>query len=52
MIYLISRIITQGRMAGVISLCGVMLGFVVYIFATMFEQRWLHGWRWMVVKAR
>ncbi|QRG69113.1 LysE family translocator [Brevibacillus choshinensis] len=36
MIYLISRTITQGRMAGVISLCGVMLGFVVYILATMF----------------
>ncbi|UUZ86213.1 LysE family translocator [Paenibacillus sp. P26] len=36
MIYLISRSITQGRMAGFISLCGVMLGFVVYIVATMF----------------
>lgn len=36
MIYLISRSITQGRMAGFISLLGVMLGFVVYIIATMF----------------
>jgi len=36
MIYLISRTITQGRMAGVISLCGVMLGFVVYILAAIF----------------
>jgi threonine/homoserine/homoserine lactone efflux protein len=36
MIYLISRSITQGRMAGVISLLGVMLGFLVYIIATMF----------------
>ncbi|WP_028402415.1 LysE family translocator [Ectobacillus panaciterrae] len=36
MIYLISRSITQGRMAGVISLLGVMLGFVIYIIATMF----------------
>lgn len=36
MIYLISRSITQGRMAGVISLFGVVLGFVIYIIATMF----------------
>ncbi len=36
MIYLISRSITQGRMAGVISLLGVMLGFLVYIITTMF----------------
>lgn len=36
MIYLVSRTITQGRMAGIISLFGVMLGFVVYIIATMF----------------
>ncbi|KQX62629.1 LysE family translocator [Paenibacillus sp. Root444D2] len=35
MIYLISRSITQGRMAGLISLLGVMLGFLVYIIATM-----------------
>ena len=36
MIYLISRSITQGRMAGIISLLGVVLGFVIYIVATMF----------------
>ncbi|MGZ4161358.1 MAG: LysE family translocator [Neobacillus sp.] len=36
MIYLISRSITQGRMAGIISLFGVVLGFVVYILATLF----------------
>ncbi|HFT5902114.1 TPA: LysE family translocator [Bacillus cereus] len=36
MIYLISRSITQGRMAGFISLLGIMLGFVIYIIATMF----------------
>lgn len=35
MIYLISRSITQGRIAGVISLLGVILGFVVYMIATM-----------------
>lgn len=35
MIYLISRSITQGRMAGIISLFGVVLGFVFYITATM-----------------
>jgi len=35
MMYLISRSITQGRMAGIISLFGVMLGFVVYITATL-----------------
>ncbi|MFD0587199.1 LysE family translocator [Paenibacillus sp. GCM10027627] len=35
MVYLISRSITQGRAAGVISLLGVVLGFVVYICATM-----------------
>ncbi|OFW81471.1 MAG: lysine transporter LysE [Alicyclobacillus sp. RIFOXYA1_FULL_53_8] len=35
MIYLISRTLTQGRMAGIISLFGVVLGFVVYITATM-----------------
>ncbi|MEZ1318654.1 LysE family translocator [Pseudomonas fluorescens] len=32
MIYLISRSICQGRMAGLISLGGVALGFVVYLF--------------------
>lgn len=36
MIYLISRSITQGRMAGFISLWGIMLGFLIYIIATMF----------------
>ena len=36
MIYLISRSITQGRMAGIISLAGVVLGFIVYIVATLF----------------
>jgi len=36
MIYLISRSITQGRMAGFISLLGIMLGFIIYIIATMF----------------
>lgn len=33
MIYLISRSITQGRIAGIISLGGVALGFVFYMFA-------------------
>lgn len=33
MIYLISRSICQGRMAGLISLCGVALGFVFYLSA-------------------
>ncbi|OLZ71416.1 lysine transporter LysE [Streptomyces sp. IMTB 2501] len=31
MIYLVSRSITQGRRAGMISLCGVALGFLVYL---------------------
>jgi threonine/homoserine/homoserine lactone efflux protein len=35
MIYLISRTITQGRKAGLISLAGVVLGFIFYIVATM-----------------
>lgn len=35
MIYLVSRSITQGRTAGIISLCGVMLGFAVYVLTTM-----------------
>ena len=34
MIYLVSRSITQGRRAGVISLCGVAAGFLVYLTAT------------------
>lgn len=35
MIYLISRSIAQGRKAGIISLLGVMLGFGVYLIASM-----------------
>lgn len=34
MIYLVSRSITQGRRAGLISLTGVFLGFSVYLVAT------------------
>ncbi|MDQ1740616.1 MAG: hypothetical protein QOE53_2268 [Pseudonocardiales bacterium] len=34
MMYLVSRSITQGRRAGVISLGGVALGFLVYLTAT------------------
>ena len=34
MIYLVSRSITQGRRAGVISLGGIALGFLVYLTAT------------------
>lgn len=33
MIYLVSRSITQGRRAGIISLGGVALGFIVYLLA-------------------
>lgn len=33
MIYLISRSICQGRKAGVISLFGVIVGFLVHMFA-------------------
>lgn len=36
MIYLISRSICQGRMAGIISLGGVALGFVFYMLAAAF----------------
>ena len=36
MIYLISRSIAQGRMAGLISLGGVALGFVVYMLSAAF----------------
>jgi threonine/homoserine/homoserine lactone efflux protein len=36
MIYLISRSITQGRWAGVISLLGVIMGFVFYMFCAAF----------------
>ncbi len=35
MIYLLSRSITQGRMAGFVSLLGILLGFVVYITVTI-----------------
>lgn len=34
MIYLVSRSITQGRRAGLISLSGVALGFTIYLTAT------------------
>ncbi|GAA2375187.1 LysE family translocator [Nonomuraea africana] len=34
MIYLISRSITQGRRAGLVSLTGVVLGFTIYLTAT------------------
>lgn len=33
MIYLVSRSVTQGRTAGLISLCGTAAGFVVYVVA-------------------
>jgi threonine/homoserine/homoserine lactone efflux protein len=36
MIYMISRAITQGRIAGLISLGGVALGFVVYMLCAAF----------------
>src|SRR5258708_14588626 len=36
MIYLISRSITQGRLAGLISLGGVALGFVFYMLCAAF----------------
>ena len=36
MIYLISRSISQGRTAGLISLGGVALGFVVYMLCAAF----------------
>ncbi len=36
MIYLISRSICQGPRAGMISLCGVALGFVVYVLLAAF----------------
>lgn len=34
MLYLVSRTITQGRRAGLVSLGGVLLGFLVYLTAT------------------
>jgi threonine/homoserine/homoserine lactone efflux protein len=36
MMYLVSRSITQGRRAGVVSLCGVAVGFLVYMAAANF----------------
>lgn len=36
MIYIISRSITQGRIAGLISLGGVVLGFIVYMLCAAF----------------
>ena len=36
MIYLISRSITQGRRAGLISLVGILVGFLVHIFLVSF----------------
>src|SRR5882757_11109905 len=36
MIYLISRSITQGAAAGIVSLCGVALGFVFYMLCAAF----------------
>lgn len=36
MVYLISRSIAQGKMAGTISLTGVAMGFVFYMFAAAF----------------
>ncbi|WP_229072801.1 LysE family translocator [Actinoplanes sp. DH11] len=34
MMYLVSRSITQGRRAGIVSLAGVALGFLIYLTAT------------------
>jgi threonine/homoserine/homoserine lactone efflux protein len=36
MVYLVSRSICQGRAAGLISLCGVALGFVIYMLCAAF----------------
>ena len=36
MMYLVSRSITQGRRAGLVSLAGVALGFICYVTATAF----------------
>ncbi|MFC4061778.1 LysE family transporter, partial [Planomonospora corallina] len=35
MIYLVSRSVTQGRRAGLVSLAGVAAGFVVYLVAVV-----------------
>lgn len=34
MMYLVSRSLTQGRRAGLLSLCGVVTGFTLYVLAT------------------
>ncbi|HEY3926251.1 MAG TPA: LysE family translocator, partial [Acidothermaceae bacterium] len=34
MMYLVSRTVTQGRRAGLVSLAGIALGFLVYLTAT------------------
>ncbi|WP_144634129.1 LysE family translocator [Bordetella genomosp. 13] len=36
MIYLVSRSLSQGRRAGLVSLCGVALGFMFYVLCTGF----------------
>lgn len=36
MIYLVSRAICQGRKAGLVSLAGIALGFVIYLFCAAF----------------
>ncbi len=36
MIYLISRSITQGKKAGLVSLCGVICGFLFHILMVSF----------------
>lgn len=36
MVYLISRSICQGRAAGLVSLCGVVAGFVIYMLCAAF----------------
>ncbi|MET0169238.1 MAG: LysE family translocator, partial [Aliihoeflea sp.] len=36
MIYLVSRSICQGRLAGLISLAGIALGFLFYVFSAAF----------------
>ena len=36
MAYLVSRLICQGRAAGLVSLCGVVLGFIVHVLLAPF----------------
>lgn len=36
MVYLVSRSLSQGRRAGLVSLCGVGLGFMFYVLCTAF----------------